>query len=144
MGSHLLPSVNRDDRLGYAKPPPVEEAAAAHGCPSTRGWKSSLSLPSMPCRATAYIDEKALMAASAIHTMAVLQVSRRRPYSGQGDQFLSQSLLGLMAAAVVVCRMKPLQLWLNMGARLSGHADHLAQHLLSGQEESRWQAGEPL
>ncbi|KAI2658175.1 Transposon Tf2-8 polyprotein [Labeo rohita] len=76
-GSHMLSSVDGADRWGYTKPPPVEEVVAAHLCPSARGWKSAPSLPSKPCRTTSHIADKAYMAAgqaaSAIHTMAVLQ-----------------------------------------------------------------------
>ncbi|KAL0178303.1 hypothetical protein M9458_027197, partial [Cirrhinus mrigala] len=76
-GSRMLSSVDGADRWGYTKPPPVEEAVAAHLCPSARGWKSAPSLPSKPCRTTSHIADKAYMAAgqaaSAIHTMAVLQ-----------------------------------------------------------------------
>ncbi|KAL0166425.1 hypothetical protein M9458_038269, partial [Cirrhinus mrigala] len=76
-GSRMLSSVDGADRWGYTKPPPVEEAVAAHLCPSARGWKSAPSLPSKPCHTTSHIADKAYMAAgqaaSAIHTMAVLQ-----------------------------------------------------------------------
>ncbi len=75
-GTQLLTTVEGAEKKGYARPPPVEDAVAAHLCPS-RGWKTA-SLPSKPCRATAHIDEKAYIsaghAASALHTMAVLQV----------------------------------------------------------------------
>ncbi|KAL0197791.1 hypothetical protein M9458_006331, partial [Cirrhinus mrigala] len=76
-GLRMLSSVDGADRWGYTKPPPVEEVVAAHLCPSARGWKSAPSLPSKPCRTTSHIADKAYMAAgqaaSAIHTMAVLQ-----------------------------------------------------------------------
>ncbi len=73
----MLSSVDGADRWGYTKLPPVEEAVVAHLCPSARGWKSVLSLPSKPCCTTSHIVDKAYVAAgqaaSAIHTMAVLQ-----------------------------------------------------------------------
>ncbi|KAL0188184.1 hypothetical protein M9458_015283, partial [Cirrhinus mrigala] len=68
-GTQLLTTVEGTEKEG--------DAVAAHLCPS-RGWKTA-SLPSKPCRATAHIAEKAYIsaghAASALHTMAVLQVS---------------------------------------------------------------------
>ncbi len=76
-GSRMISSVDEAYCWGYAKPPPVEEAVAAHLCPSARGWKSAPSLPLKPWRTTSHISEKAYMAAGqaafAIHTMAALQ-----------------------------------------------------------------------
>lgn len=82
VGTCLLSTVDGADHLGYNKPPPVEESVVAHLCPTARGWKSTPLLPSKPCRATAHFAEKANMAAgqvaSAIHTMAVLQVFQEK------------------------------------------------------------------
>ncbi|KAL0154925.1 hypothetical protein M9458_049188, partial [Cirrhinus mrigala] len=79
-GTQLLKTVEGAEKRGYSRPSPVEDAVAAHLCPS-RGWKTA-SLPSKPCRATAHIAEKAYIsaghAASALHTMAVLQVFQTR------------------------------------------------------------------
>ncbi|KAL0146542.1 hypothetical protein M9458_058173 [Cirrhinus mrigala] len=79
-GTQLLTTVEGAEKRGYSRPPPVEDTVAAHLCPS-RGWKTT-SLPSKPCRATAHIAEKAYIsaghAASALHTMAVLQVFQTR------------------------------------------------------------------
>ncbi len=67
--------------MGYAKLPPVEEAVAAHLCPSAAAnWRvrNNASLPSKPCRATENLAGKAFYAAgqtaSALHVMAILQV----------------------------------------------------------------------
>ncbi len=81
-GSSLLSSVDGADQVGYVKlPPPVEEAVAAHLCPSAAAnWRvrNNASLPSKPCRATATLAGKAFsaagQAASALHMMAILQV----------------------------------------------------------------------
>ncbi len=80
-GSSLLSSVDGADQVGYVKLPPVEEAVAAHLCPSAAAnWRvrNNASLPSKPCRATANLAGKAFsaagQAASALHVMAILQV----------------------------------------------------------------------
>lgn len=77
VGSRMFQSVDGADRVGYARPPPIEEAVAAHLCPTARGWKSTPLLPSKPCRTTNHLAEKAYLAAgqaaSVVHTMAVLQ-----------------------------------------------------------------------
>ncbi len=59
--------------------PPVEETVAAHLCPAAaKTLGSDISLPSKPCRTTAYLSNKAYAsddeAASALHAMAVLQI----------------------------------------------------------------------
>ncbi len=78
-GSALLTSVDGTDLSGYSKLPPIEEAVAAHLCPSTLlRVKSAAVHPNKPCRTTANIAGKAYVAAgqaaSALHSMAVLQV----------------------------------------------------------------------
>ncbi|KAL0153980.1 hypothetical protein M9458_050737, partial [Cirrhinus mrigala] len=76
-GSRMLSSVDGANRWGYTNLLPIKEAVAAHLRPSAYGWKSAPSLPSKLCRTTIHIADKAYMAAgqaaSAIHTMAVLQ-----------------------------------------------------------------------
>ncbi len=64
---------------GYVRSPPVEETVAAHLCPAAaKTLGSDISLPSKPCRTTAYLSNKAYAsddeAASALHAMAVLQI----------------------------------------------------------------------
>lgn len=82
-GNNLLFLVDGTDKWGYAQSPPFKEAIAAHLCPSC-AWKSP-SLPSKPCRTTAHISEKAYgvagHAASALHTLAILQVFQTFPLS---------------------------------------------------------------
>lgn len=76
--------------MGYTKPPPIKEAIAAHLCLTAHGQKSSQSLPSKPCCTTAHIAEKAYMAAvqaaSAILTMAVLQVFQAKMLQARDQQ----------------------------------------------------------
>ena len=64
---------------GYEGTPPLKEAVANHLCPpSTAGWKAKASHPSKPCRSTSALAGRAYaaagQAASALHSMAVLQV----------------------------------------------------------------------
>ena len=68
---------NAQDR-GYLTLPPVEQAIAAHLCPPSAGRRTKPALPSKACRMTssmlARIFSAAGQAASALHTMATLQV----------------------------------------------------------------------
>lgn len=77
-GSAIFSLVDGAETRGYARIPPVEQTIAAHLCPSTSSLRPEAALPSKPCRMTAHIAEKAYAAsgeaASALHTMAVLQV----------------------------------------------------------------------
>ncbi len=66
-------------RTGYEHLPPLDESMAAHLCPPTAiGLKARASHPSKPCRATSALAGRAYsaagQAASALHSMAVLQV----------------------------------------------------------------------
>ncbi len=59
--------------------PQLDESVAAHLCPPTAiGWKAKASHPSKPCRTTSALAGRsyasAVPAASALHSMAVLQV----------------------------------------------------------------------
>ncbi len=63
--------------------PHLDESVAAHLCPPMAiGWNARASHPSKPCRATSALDGRAYSAAgqeaSALHSMAVLQVFRPR------------------------------------------------------------------
>ncbi|KAL0152775.1 hypothetical protein M9458_052498 [Cirrhinus mrigala] len=63
----------------YEKLPLLDESVAAHLCPPTAiGWKAKASHPSKPCRTTSALAGRAYasagQAASALHSMAVLQV----------------------------------------------------------------------
>ncbi len=82
----------RSWQLGYAKLPPVEEAVAAHLCPSaTANWRvgNNASLPSKPYRATENLAGKAFYAAgqtaSALHVMAILQVYQAKLLKALGE-----------------------------------------------------------
>ncbi|XDV29503.1 hypothetical protein PO909_032622 [Leuciscus waleckii] len=63
---------------GYLSLPPVEEAIAAHLCPPSAGWRAKPALPSKACRTTSSLLRRAFsaagQAASALHTMATLQI----------------------------------------------------------------------
>ena len=68
---------NAKDR-GYLSLPPVEQAIATHLCPPSAGRRAKPVLPSKACRTTstllARIFSAAGQAASALHTMATLQI----------------------------------------------------------------------
>ncbi|CAM4463382.1 unnamed protein product [Leuciscus chuanchicus] len=63
---------------GYLALPLVEEAVAAHLCPPSAGRRTKTALPSKACRATSTLHSRAYtaagQAASALHTMATLQI----------------------------------------------------------------------
>ena len=63
---------------GYLALPLVEEAVAAHLCPPSAGRRAKTALPSKACRATSTLHSRAYtaagQAASALHTMATLQI----------------------------------------------------------------------
>ena len=56
----------------------MEEVLAAHLCPPSAGWRAKAALPSKACRATSALVGCAFIAAgqaaSALHSMAVLQI----------------------------------------------------------------------
>ena len=68
---------NAKDR-GYLSLPPVEQTIATHLCPPSAGRRTKAVLPSKACRMTssllARIFSSAGQAASALHTMATLQI----------------------------------------------------------------------
>lgn len=74
-GLLLLTAVDDGDLLGYSKIPQVEEAIAAHLCPSTSlKVKSAVVLPNKPCCTTASITWKVYavlgQAVSGLHSIA--------------------------------------------------------------------------
>ncbi|XP_077058206.1 uncharacterized protein LOC143710852 [Siphateles boraxobius] len=74
-----LSSVDGAAEKGYESLPPLEEALAAHLCPNTAAsWRTRAVHPNKPCRSTSALAGRAYsasgQAASALHTMAVLQV----------------------------------------------------------------------
>ena len=76
--SSALSRVDGATEKGYDRIPPVEQAVAAHLCPPSARWRSKTALPSKACRTTSAFVSRAFsaagQAASALHTMAVLQV----------------------------------------------------------------------
>ncbi|KAL0173136.1 hypothetical protein M9458_033447, partial [Cirrhinus mrigala] len=77
--SSALTSVDGAEDKGYEKLPPLDKSVAAHLCPPTAiGWKTKASHPSKPCRTTSALAGRAYtsagQAASALHSMAILQV----------------------------------------------------------------------
>ncbi|KAL0152981.1 hypothetical protein M9458_051713, partial [Cirrhinus mrigala] len=77
--SSALTSVDGAEDKGYEKLPPLDESVATHLCPPTAiGWKTKASHPSKPCRTTSALAGRAYtsagQAASALHSMAILQV----------------------------------------------------------------------
>ncbi|XP_073668191.1 uncharacterized protein [Paramisgurnus dabryanus] len=81
-GSELFSKVDGAEARGYLHIPPVEEAVAAHLCPSSSSLGGEASLPSKACRMTAHLADKAYAASgealSSLHTMAVLQIFQAR------------------------------------------------------------------
>ncbi len=66
--------------------PQLDESVAAHLCPPTAiGWKAKASHPSKPCRTTSALAGRSYasagQAASALHSMAVLQVYQAKLHS---------------------------------------------------------------
>ncbi len=86
----MFSHVDGAEAHGYVRSPPVEETVAAHLCPAAaKTLGSDISLTSKPCRTTAHLANKAYAsdgeAASALHTIAVLQVFHgKTPASGGG------------------------------------------------------------
>ncbi len=70
--------------------PPLDESVAAHLCPpSAIGWKAKAAQPSKPCRTTAVLTGRSYpsagQAASALHSMAVLQVFQAKLLSSMDE-----------------------------------------------------------
>ncbi len=77
--SSALTTVDGAEENGYERMPQLDESVAAHLCPPTAiGWKAKASHPSKPCRTTSALAGRSYtsagQAASALHSMAVLQV----------------------------------------------------------------------
>lgn len=81
-GSELFSKVDGAETYGYLHIPPVEEAVAAHLCPSSSSLGGEASLPSKACCMTVHLADKAYAtsgeALSSLHTMAVLQILQAR------------------------------------------------------------------
>ncbi len=81
--SSALTSVDGAEEKGYGSLPPLDESVAAHLCPPMAiGWKAKAAHPSKPCRMTSALAGRAYssagQAASALHSMAVLQVFQEK------------------------------------------------------------------
>ncbi len=77
--SSALTTVDGTEEKGYERMPQLDESVAAHLCPPTAiGWKAKASHPSKPCRTASALAGRSYasagQAASALHSMAVLQV----------------------------------------------------------------------
>ncbi|ROL46224.1 Tripartite motif-containing protein 16 [Anabarilius grahami] len=88
--STSLTSVDGVEQKGYEKLPPLDEAVAVHLCPPTAmGWKSKAVHPSKPCQTTSPLAGHAYTsaghAASALHSMAVLQVYQAKLLSAMDE-----------------------------------------------------------
>ncbi len=77
--SSALTTIDGAEEKGYERMPQLDESVAAHLCPPTAiGWKAKANHPSKPCRTTSALAGRSYasagQAASALHSMAVLQV----------------------------------------------------------------------
>ncbi len=77
--SSALTTIDGAEEKGYERMPQLDESVAAHPCsPTAIGWKAKASHPSKPCRTTSALAGRSYasagQAASALHSMAVLQV----------------------------------------------------------------------
>ncbi len=87
--SVALTSVDGAEEKGYEHLPPLDKSVAVHLCPSTAiGWKARASHLSKPCRATSALAGCAYsvagQAASALHSMAVLQIFQAKMLANEG------------------------------------------------------------
>ncbi len=101
--SAALTSVDGAEEKGYEHLPPLDESVAAHLCPPTaiRG-KARATHPSKPCRATSALVRHAYseagLAASVLHSMAVLQVFQANMLANEDAGLDSASLRDLRSA----------------------------------------------
>ncbi len=94
----------------YEHLPPLDESVAAHLCPPTAiGWKERVNHPSKPCRATSALTGHAYsaagQAASALHSMAVLQVFQAKMLANEEAGLDSASLRDLRSVTDLVLRV---------------------------------------
>ncbi len=106
-----LTSVDRAEEKGYEHLPPLNKSMAAHLCHSSAtaiGWKARASHPSKPCRATSalagHVYSAAGQAASALHTMAVLQVFQAKMLANEVAGLDSASLKDLRSMTDLALR----------------------------------------
>ncbi len=107
-----LTSVDGAEEKGYKHLPHLDESVAAHLCsPTAIGWKARASHPSKPCRATSVLAGRAYsaagQAASALHSMAVLQVFQAKMLASQEAGLDAASLRDLRSATdLALCTTK--------------------------------------
>ncbi len=104
-----LTSVDGAEEKGYKHLPPLDESVDAHLCPPTAiGWKARASHPSKPCRATSALAGCAYSAAgqtaSALHSMAVLQVFQAKKLASEETGLDAASLMELRSATILALR----------------------------------------
>ncbi|KAL0161520.1 hypothetical protein M9458_045245, partial [Cirrhinus mrigala] len=111
--SFALTSVDGAEDKGYEKLPPLDESVAAHLCPPTAiGWKAKASHPSKPCRTTSALAGRAYtsagQAASALHSMAILQVFQAKLLAQSDKSALDPATLTELRSAtdLALCATK--------------------------------------
>ncbi len=107
--SSALTSIDGAEEKGHEHLPPLDESVAAHLCPPMAiGWKARTSHPSKPCRATSALAGctyvAAGQAASALHSMAVLQVFQAKMLASEEAGLNAASLRDLRSATDLALR----------------------------------------
>ncbi|KAI2646366.1 Titin [Labeo rohita] len=102
--SSALTTVDGAEDKGYERLPPLDESVAAHLCPPTAiGWKAKASHPSKPCRMTSSLAGRAYtsagQAASALHSMAILQVFQAKLLAEADKSALDPTTLAELRSA---------------------------------------------
>ncbi|KAL0147769.1 hypothetical protein M9458_056912, partial [Cirrhinus mrigala] len=110
--SSALTSVDGAEDKDYEKLPPLDESVAAHLCPPTAiGWKTKASHPSKPCRTTSALAGRAYtsagQAASALHSMAILQVFQAKLLAQSDKSALDPATLTELRSPPQVCLGRP-------------------------------------
>lgn len=103
--------VDQVEAHGYVRMPPVEETVAAHLCLSATSLGAALGLPSKPFGFTAHLANKAYAcageAASALHSMAVLQVFQAKLLQSLDDGSVDTDVVRDLRAATDFALMAP-------------------------------------
>ncbi len=105
----FFPEVHTSSRYYDTPTTCLEESVAAHLCPPTAiGWKARASYRSKPCRATSALAGRAFSAAgraaSALHSMAVLQVFQSKMLANEEAGLDSASLRDLRSMTDLALR----------------------------------------
>ncbi len=105
--SSALTTVDGAEEKGYERMPQLDESVAAHLCPPTAiGWKAKASHPSKPCRTTSALAGRSYasagQAASALHSMAVLQVYQAKLLSAVDESEPDPATLRELRSATVL------------------------------------------